>query len=78
MLLAVTIVIAVVLITIVVLGIPLILGIADGVAPESTDAAADEGTFKATATLITDDATDGSAAESANDRACLGIGSSSA
>jgi hypothetical protein len=60
-------IVAVVLIPIVVLCIPLILGIADGIATESTDAAADESAFEATAALITDDTADGRAAESTDD-----------
>ena len=70
--------VAVVLIPIVVLAIPLILGIADCVAAKSTKTTPDKGALEAAATLVTDDAADGSATESAYDRACLGIWASSA
>jgi len=59
--------VAVVLITIVVLAIPLILGIADCVATKGTKTTPDKGAFEAAATLITNDASDGSATESAYD-----------
>ena len=70
--------VAVVLIPIVVLAIPLILGIADCVATNSTETTPDKGAFEAAATLITNDTADGSATKSAYDRACLGIWASSA
>jgi hypothetical protein len=59
--------VAVVLIPIVVLAIPLILGIADCVATKGTKTTPDKGAFEAAATLITNDASDGSATESAYD-----------
>ena len=64
------------LVTAIVLGITLILGSADEVAAEGSQAAADGCAFKSATALVTDDAADCCAAETADDGASTGIGAS--
>lgn len=58
---------------VVILSIALVLRVADGIATERTDTGTDGRTFKAATALITNDAADGSATESTNNRARLGV-----
>ena len=54
--------------------VPLVLGIADGIAAHGTQSPADRGTFKATAALVTDDTTHCSTAETTKDGTGLSVG----
>ena len=61
------------LLALVVLLLALVTGIAQSVATQGTEARTNSGSFQTTATLITDDATDGSTTESAKHRSSLCI-----
>jgi hypothetical protein len=63
---------------VVMLSIPLILSVADGVATQGTETSADGCAFKAATALIADDAACRGTAERTDDRACLGIGTGGA
>ena len=64
----------VILLLLIALVVPLILGVADGIAAHCAERTADGGTFETTATLVANDATKSRATESADDGAGLGIG----
>lgn len=63
--------VVVTLLVIVILGVTLVLGVADGIAAEGAEAGTDGCAFQAATALIADDTADSSAAEGTDD--CTGL-----